>query len=259
MSFRQVDVNNSVGWLSKGWEIFSKNPGVWILMALITFVIFVLLMFIPLLGQLAGAILGTLLYAGMIHAASEQDAGRNIDLNHLFRAFQDSSKFSPLIILSLIAVAGAVLSLVLGFLFVGGAIGAAAIGGATNSGGLAVGALLGGGLLWVLLSMVIKLAVSALMFFAVPRIMLEGGDPIAAAKDSLNAVLANIGPMLVFGLIVIVLSIIAAIPFFLGWLVLMPVLAGANYAAYQNVYGSVITLPPTEPTAPTPPSEPPAV
>jgi uncharacterized membrane protein len=159
----------------------------------------------------------------------------------------------------LIAVLGTVVSLVLGFLFLGGAIGAAAIGGATNSGGLAVGALLGGGLLWVLLSMVIKLAVSALMFFAVPRVMLEGGDPIAAAKDSLNAVLANIGPMLVFGLIVMVLSIIAAIPLFLGWLVLMPVLAGANYAAYQNVYGSVIILPPSEPTLPTPPSEPPAV
>jgi hypothetical protein len=31
--------------------------------------------------------------------------------------------------------------------------------------------------------------------FSVPRIMLEvSGDPIAAAKDSLNAVLANIGP-----------------------------------------------------------------
>lgn len=244
MSFRQVDVSSSLGWLSKGWELFAKNPGVWILMALVSFVIFVALLFIPLLGLLAAAILGTLLFAGMVYAAHEQDAGRTIELNHLFRAFQDSSKLSPLIILSLIALAGALLSMVLGFIFLGGAISAVAVGGATHSSGIALGALGGGLLITMLIGLAIKLVVSALMFFSVPRVMLEGGEPVAAAKESLNAVLANIGPMLVFGLIVIVLGFFATLILGLGWLVLMPVLAGATYAAYQNVFGKVIPLPP---------------
>jgi len=40
----------------------------------------------------------------------------------------------------------------------------------------------------------------------------------------------------VFGLLVIVLGVVASIPLLLGWLLLMPVLFAAMYVSYKEVF-----------------------
>ena len=46
----------------------------------------------------------------------------------------------------------------------------------------------------------------------------------------------NVLAFLVYGLIVLVLAFFAALPVGLGFLVLIPVLAGSVYAAYRDVF-----------------------
>jgi uncharacterized membrane protein len=60
---------------------------------------------------------------------------------------------------------------------------------------------------------------------------------MAAMKESFVANLRNIPPFLVYGLIGLGLGFVAAIPFLLGWLVLVPVFAASVYASYKDIFG----------------------
>jgi len=57
-------------------------------------------------------------------------------------------------------------------------------------------------------------------------------------KASFEACLANLGPLLVYGLVYIGLAIIASIPLGLGWLVLGPMMAGSCYASWRRVFAA---------------------
>jgi uncharacterized membrane protein len=59
-----------------------------------------------------------------------------------------------------------------------------------------------------------------------------------AFKLSFLGCLKNILPFLVFGLIALVLFFVSAIPFLLGWIVVMPVLTIAVYTAYRDIFQS---------------------
>jgi uncharacterized membrane protein len=59
---------------------------------------------------------------------------------------------------------------------------------------------------------------------------------MAAIQSSFRAVLDNIAAYIVLAVIYFVLAILAAIPLGLGFLVLMPVMAGAVYSAHAEVF-----------------------
>ena len=60
--------------------------------------------------------------------------------------------------------------------------------------------------------------------------------PVDALKASFNACLKNFLSLLVYGLIVMVLMFFAALPAFLGFLVLIPVLFGSVYVSYRDIF-----------------------
>jgi len=55
---------------------------------------------------------------------------------------------------------------------------------------------------------------------------------------SIAATLKNVVPFLVFGVIYIVASIVASIPFGLGWIVLLPLSLLTAYVSYRDVFES---------------------
>ena len=71
-------------------------------------------------------------------------------------------------------------------------------------------------------------------WFAPALVMLRHDEPVAAMKASFFACLANVLPMLVYGLIGIVLAIVASIPFGLGWLVLRSGVRGERLRELQG-------------------------
>ena len=82
--------------------------------------------------------------------------------------------------------------------------------------------------------MVLPLAMA--MWFAPALVVFHDMQPVVAMRSSFFASLKNIMPMLIYGLILMVLAIVATIPFGLGWLILLPVLMASSYTAYRDIY-----------------------
>ena len=66
--------------------------------------------------------------------------------------------------------------------------------------------------------------------------MFQDQGAVQAMKESFSGCLRNIVPFLVYGVVMMVLSVLASIPVGLGWLVLAPVLAASLYTSYKDIY-----------------------
>ena len=93
-----------------------------------------------------------------------------------------------------------------------------------------------GALAYIGLTLALSLPVFMALWFAPALVFFNGMAPIAALKASFDACLKNTLAFLVYGLIVLVLDFFAALPVMLGFLVLIPVLAGSLYASYRDVF-----------------------
>ena len=89
-----------------------------------------------------------------------------------------------------------------------------------------------GALLFLLLFLPLIMAV----WFAPALVVLRGLEPWAAMKQSFSGCLQNIVPFLIYGLIGIVLAILATIPLALGWLVVGPLTIASVYTSYCDIF-----------------------
>jgi uncharacterized membrane protein len=74
------------------------------------------------------------------------------------------------------------------------------------------------------------------IWFAPALVVFHQFGAMEALKASFDGCLKNIVPFLVQGVILLVASIVASIPFGLGWLVLGPVSFASVYTAYRDIY-----------------------
>ena len=88
----------------------------------------------------------------------------------------------------------------------------------------------------MLLVLLVALIIAMAFIYATPLVMLDNMKPVAAVKASFSACLQNILPLLVFGIVYLLLAIIAAIPLFLGFLILLPVSILAMYCSYKSIF-----------------------
>ena len=165
------------------------------------------------------------------------------EVGDLFSGLQ--TRAGPLIILCVLPIAFIIIILILAFVLGGSAI-LAALGSAGGSGNMtpaAFAGLMGSIGLVFLIAIPLGLAVFAMMFFAVSRIMFDNVGAIDALKESLAASMKNIGAMLVFIACAIAIGIggllLAIIPFIgpiLFATLIYPVVAVAAYRAYLDVF-----------------------
>ena len=232
---RAVDGGRGVAWWTDAWALFTRSAVIWVVLGLILFIILVVLAFIPIVGQLASALLLPVFAGSWMMAARKLEGGAALEVGDLFTAFK-GDRLTPLVVVGALFTAMMVVVFgVMALLGFGGAMGMMA-GGMMGSGkGMAAG--LGVGLLGVLIGLALFTLVTMALWFAPPLVALRGMAPVDALRASFAACLKNIVPFLLWGLIYIVASIIASIPFGLGWLVLWPVLMLTMYVSYKDVFG----------------------
>ncbi|MCC8988519.1 MAG: hypothetical protein LM523_12540 [Candidatus Contendobacter sp.] len=239
MNAIRVDAGRGWGWITEGWRLFARAPGVWIVILLIYSGISVVLSLIPLIGMLAYPLLSPVLTGGVLYGADKQARGETLEIGDLFRGFQDQGRMGPLVILGLISLAGYMLMGLILMVFVGGGI---ATGIVLDDPGQGITPEMIEGLFGVgfMVLMLVELTLWAVimmaMLYAIPLVMLGRQDAWPAVQDSIAACWINMLPLLVFGLMGLVLAMIAAIPFGLGFLILWPVMACAVYASYREVF-----------------------
>jgi uncharacterized membrane protein len=88
----------------------------------------------------------------------------------------------------------------------------------------------------IMLGVVLFSILMMAMQFAPMLVFFHNIAPVEALKLSFRAFLVNMGPMLVYGVVLITLAVLATIPILLGWLVLLPVIFTALYASYSDIF-----------------------
>lgn len=230
-----VEAGRGWGWIQDAWGLFKQAPWAWIGALLLFYLIVIVVSLVPLIGGLATTILGPMFTAGLMLGAQAQDRGEGFGVGQLFAGF--SVRPGPLALVGVVYLGLALLiGLVIGLLFI------VTVGGSgmmtpdmtpEQFEAMAAGPQF---MLPVLIALLLGIPLAMAMFFAPALVVLDAVPVMRAFKLSFMGCLKNILPFLVFGLIALVLFVVGAIPFFLGWLVVAPVLTIAVYTAYRDIF-----------------------
>jgi uncharacterized membrane protein len=236
MQTNKVSADEGWVWYASGWKFFIRDPGVQIVYLLIILLISIGLALVPLVGGLVLVLITPVLAGGWFHALHELDSGHDIGIGTLFEGFRNRVWTGPLIVLGVLMLAAEFLIGIVGITAMSGSV----LGYMET---MQAAEMLPFPGLGMLIGLLIILVLSALffmaLFYAVPLIQFQGAAPLAAMQSSFSASLQNIGALTIFGLVYLVLAFFAAIPFALGFLVLVPVSVAAAYSSYKSVYGVV--------------------
>ena len=231
MGGRAVDAGRGWTWIADGFGLFKKAPGMWIALVIVLFVILLVLAFIPLLGAVATFLLMPLFLGGLMLGCRALQGGGELEVGHLFAGFKEHT--GNLIVLGALAIGGWVIVM----LPVIAIVGAGAIFGMMRGDAAGAAAMGGSMVLAWLVAMALSIPIYMALWFAPALVVLRGLAPVAAVKESFFGCLKNIVPFLIYGIVMLVLGILAAIPLALGWLVLGPVAIASIYVAYRDIYG----------------------
>lgn len=227
-----VPAGNGWTWIAEGWNLFKHQPGVWIGIVVVLLVISVVAAFIPIIGSIGMMVLFPAFTAGIMIGCRAIDEGGDLEFGHLFAGFRE--RFGTLAAVGAIyLVATMVIALVVGI--VTGASMFAMMSGQQMDPAAAAGALTSI-LLASLVMMALMIPVVMAVWFAPQLVVFHERGALDAMKESFTGCLRNIVPFLLYGIIAMVLAIVASIPLALGWLVLGPVLAASMYTAYRDIY-----------------------
>jgi uncharacterized membrane protein len=220
-------------WIAEGWRFFMKTPGTWIAIAIVMFVIFFVLAFIPLIGGLALSLLTPVFVGGLMLGCRALDEGSELEFRHLFAGFQ--TQLGNLVAVGAIYL-GLSLVVMLIIMVVTGASMFAMFGGAGAPDPQAMAGAFTTMALAMLIGLALFVPIAMAMWFAAPLVILNELGPVDAMKQSFSGCLRNIVPFLVYGVVMFLFAIIATVPLGLGWLVLTPVGVGSLYASYRDIY-----------------------
>ena len=238
---RHLAAGYGASWWTEGWRVFAAAPGTWIAIVVILLLIMFMLVLIPFIGAIAQTLLMPVFAGGVMLGCNALARGEPLRISHLFDGFA-SGRFGPLLIVGLVMLAaGFVLSLVV--LAVMFAMGGVAVLSAlptltdpTRLDWLMLAPLAYALLLGTLIGLVGFALLGMAYWFAPALVVLNGEEPVRAMRRSFATSWRNVGAMLVYGLIYLVLATLATIPLGLGWLVLAPVIAGSCYAGWRTIF-----------------------
>lgn len=223
---RSVGAGRGAGWLIDGFDYFKRNAGSWIAICIIGLLIMIVLNIIPIVNMLAG-FLGSVWMGGLMIGCKAIYDDKGLEIGHLFAGFQN--KFGSLLGLSVVVMLASlgVMAITLGSMFM------AVFTGDTSSMGAedAMKMMLG-----VLIALALLLPLYMAAWFAPCLILFGDKGVFSAMKLSFIACLKNIVPFLIYGIVMMVLVIVASIPFGLGMLVAGPMIFASMFIGFKEVF-----------------------
>ena len=227
-----VPASHGWTWIASGWELFKRQPGIWVAIAIIAIVIFIAYYFMRAFGNILGILLTPVFTAGFVIGAKALDEGRKLEIAHLFAGF--TNRFG-----ALIAVGAIYLALLLAIVVVSALVTGVSVwvmlSASPDLTSATISAMLSILLAW-LIALGLMVPVFMVVWFAPPLVVFNELGAFDALKASFVGCLKNIVPFLIYGLILLGFAVLASIPLCLGWLVLAPVIAASIYTSYRDIY-----------------------
>jgi uncharacterized membrane protein len=217
-------------WITQGWELFKRQPGMWIGIVLLLLVIMIAAAFIPFIGGMAMSLFGPVFAAGIVSGCKALESGGELEIGHLFAGFRERT--GTLVGVGALYLAGSLVVM----LAVGVTMG---VGMATMMGQADPQAMEAMGMtvvLAMLIMMALLLPLIMAIWFAAPLVVFHDHGAIEAMKASFAGCLKNVLPFLWYSVLFMLLAIVASIPLGLGWLVLGPVFGASVYTSYRDIY-----------------------
>lgn len=226
---RAVDAGQGWAWIAQGWALFKRQGGTWVLLLIVAGLVIIGVSLVPLLNWILPSLLVPGLSAGVMLGCKALDDGERLTVGHLFAGYK--ARGSSLVLLGLAGFVLYVIAMLPMVLVLGGKFIAMMSGdpAALMEAGAAFA-------LAILVTLAISVPVYMALWFAPALVALHDVPPLAALRQSFGACLKNVVPFLVYGLILFGLGAVAAIPFGLGLLVLMPVFFASVYASYRDIF-----------------------
>jgi hypothetical protein len=243
MEVRFVPASRGWQWIADGYSLFRKNAVMWVAVILALYVVFTLLVRVPVLG-VAVLLFFPVLLVGLMQGCRSLEAGQGLHITHLLAGFRKNTAY--LITLGGVSLIGNLLLLMLFVTMSGEAtlsIMKHAASGATDP-AAAEAVLKAAPKVFTAALVVMTLSLPLLMglWFAPLLVYFDDLKPLRALYVSLWACWKNALPFLVYGIVVFA-GLMLLTPFAMAlrqtdlslWL-LAPVLVPSIYASYKDIF-----------------------
>ena len=88
---RKVDAGRGWGWIAEAFDLFRRQPGMWISIVLAAGILLAVIGMIPGLGSLASTLLFPILGAGLMLGCKALDEGGTLEFEQLFAGFKQKT------------------------------------------------------------------------------------------------------------------------------------------------------------------------
>ena len=226
----EVSATRGAAWLAEAFGLFRRRPATWIGLCAGWIVITLGLILIPIIGGVLANFLQPAFFASFAIAAVRQGAGEPVVVGDLFRGFRSNLRalvnLGAILLVAEIAIFA--LMALLGLPMAG-----------TGDKPFTVNEYVETlkGKEWILaLGFLLTVSVKGALWFAPPLIALHDMTVTHAMRWSVYAALANLGAMLVYGVLLFAIFFLALIPWGLGLLVVIPMMVISTYMGYREVF-----------------------
>jgi hypothetical protein len=231
-NFRVAELKASRGaaWIAEAFKLFRQAPLPWIALCSAWMLITLALLLVPLLGQAVANFLQPVFFASFAITAFKQASGEGVLMADLFSGFRRNLR-------SLVNLGVLILVAVLAIVYAMGFLGLPMAGPGGDAPSLEEWVESFRDKEWLLIATFLAIgAVKSAVWFAPPLIAFHGMGALEAIRWSLYAAIANIGAMIVYGAILSAIFFVALIPWGLGLVVAIPLMAISSYTSYREVF-----------------------
>jgi uncharacterized membrane protein len=226
----ELPASRGAAWIAEAFKLFRRAPLAWIAMCSAWILITLALIIVPLVGQAIANFLQPVFFASFAIAAHKQSSGEGVLMADLFSGFRRNVR-------ALVNLGVLILVAVLAIIFAMTLLGLPVPEGDTpptiNE---YLDTLDGKG--WSMLAITASfiVLVKTAVWFAPPLIAFHGMGAFEAIRWSVYAAISNLGALVVYGAFLFAIFLVAGIPWGLGLVVAIPVMAISSYTGYREVF-----------------------
>lgn len=236
-----VGVGHGVQWISAGWSLFLRRPGLWLTVAFLQTLLILLVLLVPLLGQVGAHMLMPILSAGLMVVAYRIEHHEPVTVADAFTGFKEHA---PAVVnVGVWYMLGWMLIVALGLLLGGGAaLSGMAVGMETQYEWLGVAISVFGIILAVTLSLLLVLPLVMSVWLAPPLAVFHDIPAMTAMRLSFVASWRSLPAFIVAFFLVAMMLFLAALTMGFALLLVVPVMAGATFAAYRDLFEQPLSV-----------------